>query len=162
MHHLGHPRDCALRRIDDSYLSRVVAMVLDPRQRAVSGWHNQKHSCMRAENQTDYLTCVSACHMQMILGTLCGSRKPGAKTTAEHDLIGLQEDEAVAAATARLRHFAFVGLTEQWDMSVCVCLFHAIFAGGECVSVEFKRGRVGYEGLIERSKGHTASQHTMT
>eukprot|EP00971_Amphidinium_carterae_P136662 2707628-Amphidinium_carterae.1 len=132
-----------VKQIDDLYLSRVVSMIRDPRQRAVSGWYHGKHSCTSATNRTDYQICMSACHTKMIIGTGCGSRKLGASTTAEHDLMGLQEDEAVDVAAARLRRFAFVGLTEQWDISVC--LFHAIFAGGECVSVELKRGRAGNE-----------------
>eukprot|EP00971_Amphidinium_carterae_P256685 5096725-Amphidinium_carterae.1 len=145
----------AVPRIADTYLSRVVTMIRDPRQRAVSGWYAQtrKHSCTYAKNQTDYQICVSACHTQMILGTGCAFRKRGAKTTADHDLLGLQEDDAVEVAVARLWRFAFVGLTEQWDISMC--LFHAIFAGGECVSVEFKRGRVGYQ----RRKNLTNQSH---
>eukprot|EP00971_Amphidinium_carterae_P273339 5424812-Amphidinium_carterae.1 len=83
-------------------------MIRDPRQRAVSGWYQGKHDCQRATNQTDYQICVSACHTQMILGTFCGKGELGANTTAEHDLMGFREVEAVEVAAARLQRFAFV------------------------------------------------------
>ncbi|CAK9071057.1 unnamed protein product [Durusdinium trenchii] len=44
-------------------------------------------------------------------------------------------------AVQRLREgFAFVGLTEEWDLSIC--LFHAMF-GGPCHSSEFHNARPG-------------------
>ena len=42
------------------------------------------------------------------------------------------------AALARLPKLGFVGLTDQWDLSVC--LWHAKF-GGECLPAEFKNVR---------------------
>merc|ERR1719346_762493 len=41
-------------------------------------------------------------------------------------------------ALDRLDGFKFVGLTEQWDLSIC--LFHAMF-GGECLQNEFRNMR---------------------
>jgi len=42
-------------------------------------------------------------------------------------------------AAKRVRDgFAFVGLTEQWDLSIC--LFHAMF-GGPCLALDFKNTR---------------------
>eukprot|EP00971_Amphidinium_carterae_P136584 2706133-Amphidinium_carterae.1 len=32
-----------VREVSDAYLSHVVTMIRDPRQRAVSGWYNGKH-----------------------------------------------------------------------------------------------------------------------
>jgi len=46
--------------------------------------------------------------------------------------------KSLKVALARLQKFAFVGLTEYFDLSVC--LFHAMF-GGECRPVEFANMR---------------------
>merc|ERR1719401_1302395 len=53
----------------------------------------------------------------------------------------LPTSEDVNLARRRLEQgFAFVGITEQWDLSVC--LFRAMF-GGECVSSDFSNTRQG-------------------
>ncbi|CAJ1428348.1 unnamed protein product, partial [Effrenium voratum] len=57
-------------------------------------------------------------------------------------------------AFSRLQGFAFVGLTEYFDLSVC--LFHAMF-GGDCHAVEFLNMRKGVdhkdpEELMEKLK----------
>merc|ERR1719343_1103894 len=47
----------------------------------------------------------------------------------------------VVLAKQRLREgFVFVGLTDEWDLSVC--LLHAVF-GGECLSSDFYNSRPG-------------------
>merc|ERR1719382_2104639 len=49
----------------------------------------------------------------------------------------------VSIAVNRLREgFAFIGITEQWDLSIC--LFRAMF-GGVCVSTDFSNTRLGNE-----------------
>lgn len=67
--------------------------------------------------------------------------------TFQHDCSSdaCQECKAPAAphlpvALERLRGFAFVGLTEQYALSVC--LFHTMF-GGECLPIEFVNMRKG-------------------
>mmetsp|Transcript_38502 Transcript_38502/g.68899 ORF Transcript_38502/g.68899 Transcript_38502/m.68899 type:complete len:328 (-) Transcript_38502:36-1019(-) len=47
-------------------------------------------------------------------------------------------DMAQEAARRVREGFAFVGITEQWDLSIC--LFHAMF-GGPCLAVEFEDTR---------------------
>jgi len=47
-------------------------------------------------------------------------------------------DMAREAAKRVREGFAFVGITEQWDLSIC--LFHAMF-GGPCLAVEFEDTR---------------------
>lgn len=64
----------------------------------------------------------------------------------------------IALALERLsRGFMFVGLTEEFDLSVC--LFHAMF-GGECLPVEFENMRPGnYQANYRRSRarpGHAS------
>jgi len=46
----------------------------------------------------------------------------------------------VMLALQRLSEFAFVGITEAWDLSIC--LFHAMF-GAKCLPVEFHNTRNG-------------------
>mmetsp|Transcript_87214 Transcript_87214/g.241889 ORF Transcript_87214/g.241889 Transcript_87214/m.241889 type:complete len:382 (-) Transcript_87214:68-1213(-) len=47
----------------------------------------------------------------------------------------------IELALARLDGFRFVGLTEQWPLSVC--LFHTMF-GGKCLQSEFANARPGH------------------
>jgi hypothetical protein len=59
----------------------------------------------------------------------------------------------VTLAIERLDGFAFVGLTEEFDLSVC--LFHHMF-GGECIDVEFFNMRKGrYESEVETQQFET-------
>ena len=51
-------------------------------------------------------------------------------------------DMSLSLARTRVRQMAFVGMTEAWDLSVC--LFHAMF-GGECLAVEFNNSRPSSE-----------------
>merc|ERR1712217_985063 len=44
----------------------------------------------------------------------------------------------VDEARRRLRRYAFVGITEHWDLSIC--LLHAMF-GGDCHPTEFENVR---------------------
>jgi len=52
----------------------------------------------------------------------------------DDDCCELEEEPDTRTALARLDGFKFVGLTEHWDLSIC--LFHAMF-GGECLQGEF-------------------------
>jgi len=52
----------------------------------------------------------------------------------------LAQDPDVALAVKRIHEFAFVGITEDWNLSIC--LLHAMF-GGTCSSVELENTRVG-------------------
>jgi len=61
----------------------------------------------------DYTECVSACSVNMINGKPCAG--------------GNATEKDVANAVAKVSNFAFVGLTEEFDLSVC--LFHAMFGG---------------------------------
>lgn len=72
-------------------------------------------------------------------------------------LVGETPDEPdVGTALARLREgFKFVGLMEQYDLSVC--LFHAMF-GGECLTVEFANMRPS-AGPPTKAPGYTTRMH---
>lgn len=105
---------------DAGSLHHVATMFREPRQRAISGWFHHKHDCSRAANINDYITCVSALQTSMVAGG----------TTLDDEELAVQ----------RVRSMGFVGLTQQWDLSVC--LLHAMH-GGDCLRVEFEPYRVG-------------------
>jgi len=62
----------------------------------------------------------------------------------------------VMLAVERVKAFAFVGLTEHFDLSVC--LFHLMF-GGECLPVEFDNMRPGKHPAIRESQRAVLEQH---
>jgi len=136
---------------------QVVTMVREPMSRILSGYFDNderlhdcrplrdKHSCAkRGACQGDvhegsaritnpavidvvaYAKCVASCAANMYSGHRCGDyAKPGA------------ENQVVAG---RIQKFAFVGLTEEWDLSIC--LFHAKF-GGSVTPAELYNVRPG-------------------
>jgi len=53
---------------------------------------------------------------------------------------GTQAD--LQLALARVSSLGFIGLTGEWDLSIC--LFHAMY-GGDCLPVEFRNVRPGAE-----------------
>lgn len=58
----------------------------------------------------------------------------------EHGTAPVPTVSQVQLAKNRLRGFAFVGILEEWELSMC--LFHAMF-GGRCVAEEFVDARPG-------------------
>eukprot|EP00439_Symbiodinium_sp_Y106_P062983 s1437_g9.t1 len=58
-------------------------------------------------------------------------------------------------AIRRVRHgFAFVGITEEWDLSIC--LFHAMF-GSQCRATDFQDTRSAYPGKSANDLYDTAA-----
>jgi hypothetical protein len=132
---------------------RVVMMVRDPSQRILSGYFNGLHDCWSLRHQlrcqtsastreivcdgdirtsdgiytrnphklnpSEYGRCVENCTANMIMGKGCG------------DIGEVDVDRAVD----RILNFGFVGLTNQWSLSVC--LWHKKF-GGRMMPAEFK------------------------
>ena len=123
-------------------VSRVVSFFRDPISRVASGFVNGLHDCERVERQVGissrsaciafaggntsagelkdakraallYAKCVQGCQGRMVTGDRCDS-------SWRHS----PRAEAVAArarkAVAKLRDFAFVGITERWGASACV------------------------------------------
>jgi hypothetical protein len=80
----------------------------------------------------EYSRCVGGCATHMLTGTPCGF-KPGTITTAA-------EADSKAKALKAIEQLGFVGLTEQWPLSVC--LFHMRF-GGNCLRASFTNVRPG-------------------
>mmetsp|Transcript_74528 Transcript_74528/g.197971 ORF Transcript_74528/g.197971 Transcript_74528/m.197971 type:complete len:316 (-) Transcript_74528:92-1039(-) len=136
-------------------LSHVVVMAREPRQRIISGYYafpQALHSCRRLQKAyhckrggqcdgalekegrympnpdvippRDYGECVENCLANMLTGADCGSATP----------------PNVSLAIANLKELGFVGLTGQWELSVC--LWHARF-GGTALEVELPQKHIG-------------------
>jgi hypothetical protein len=76
----------------------------------------------------EYAACVDSCMTNMLVGHSCGYQGKGSKPVY------------LRKALERLPQLGFVGLTDHWEMSMC--LWHAKF-GGECLPAEFKNVRPG-------------------
>lgn len=133
----------------DESLSKVVAMFRQPKSRIHSGYFHNLHDCFgmqrkyNIDNQDgdpwqpggevdpailqEYAECAGSCMTNMLIGVGCAP--PG---DAQHS----EEEESLARqeGLSRLPKLGFVGLTNQYDLSVC--LWHAKF-GGECLEAEF-------------------------
>jgi hypothetical protein len=144
-----------LKETDLSHLQSAVAVFREPRQRIMSGFYHNLHDCGPLRQKTgcdqidpltgcswlyenvsmalvkEYAGCVKNCYTNMLTGSNCHRE-------------GAVDSYALAAAgdiaASRVRQFAFVGLTEEYDLSVC--LWHAMF-GGKCYPNEFHNLRPG-------------------
>lgn len=105
-----------------------------PEQRIISAYRHGRHGCLTCGHDTtvaEYAPLAAGCITRMLTregDDACVNAKP--PTLPE-----------MALAIQRLRSgFVFVGITEQWDMSIC--LFHAKF-GGKCHAYEKVNTRPG-------------------
>jgi hypothetical protein len=111
---------------------RLMTIMRDPSQRLLSGYHFHTHGWPSSrevpKSAEQYAKGMSGCNVRMLTrdGFSCSEQtKPAA--------------EEVKLAQQRLREgFSFIGLTEEWDLTVC--LFHAKF-GGQCTVHEFANRR---------------------
>jgi len=123
-----------------------VVMLRQPEQRIISGYFYDQHDWPKehfhrpAKDLLEYAHVVSGCAVKMFTRkgrngccvdydpAVCGSPEPA--TTVE-----------VTLAKQRLRSgFVFVGITDEWNLSIC--LLHAIF-GGRCRATDFHDMRPG-------------------
>eukprot|EP00908_Phaeocystis_cordata_P002428 Transcript_12636.p1 GENE.Transcript_12636~~Transcript_12636.p1 ORF type:complete len:453 (+),score=59.97 Transcript_12636:1586-2944(+) len=110
-------------------------MIRQPEQRTLaahtSGW--PVPSMSRDLPLATYANVTAGCTVKMISRT----PKSFAKRGDQNNFCAFDDtaptDSEVELAISRLRDFAFVGLAEQWDASIC--LFHAQF-GGSCHDFE--------------------------
>lgn len=122
---------------DTVYKGHAMGMFRQPEQRLLSGYATSQHSWPSdspARNELEYAERLQGCMVRMLVHgggekESCGGRDHGAPT-----------DEELALAEKRLRTgFAFVGLTDQWVLSMC--LGHRMF-GGKCRTSDFIDTRV--------------------
>jgi hypothetical protein len=138
-------------------------MLRDPSQRLISAFHHGRHCNLdcNPENGFGNLSCstvrgqkrasdgciqpsmdgqqypteatyaaspqVQGCAAKMLVGRSCNAREP-------------VTDQEVVQASRRLAAFGFVGIVEEWNLSIC--LFHRLF-GGVPNPVEGEAVRVG-------------------
>merc|ERR1719506_2629393 len=134
--------------MDQKSLSKVVMMVRPPTARVSSGYLHNLHDCTPMQEQygiasqngerwkpngdidpkifKEYAACVDSCMTNMLVGHSCGYQGKGSKPVY------------LRKALERLPQLGFVGLTDHWELSMC--LWHAKF-GGECLPAEFKNVR---------------------
>jgi hypothetical protein len=137
-------------RMDRHTLSKVVMMVRPPKARISSGYLHNLHDCAPLQHKYDvasqngkrwkpdgeidptifkeYSACVDSCMTNMLVGHTCGYQGKGSKPVY------------LRKALERLPQLGFVGLTDHWELSMC--LWHAKF-GGECLAAEFANVRPG-------------------
>ena len=98
-----------------------VTMLRDPISRLVSGFHHNMHDCHNCTKKTT-LTEYAATTSGMYTDYFAGS-------------------DSTEIAIKRIQQFAFVGLMEYWDLSIC--LFHHLFGGRAPIEAEFANLRPG-------------------
>ncbi|CAJ1417433.1 unnamed protein product [Effrenium voratum] len=122
---------------------RMVGMFRQPEQRILSMYYDSSHSFLNhdvecPETPPPYPP-LSVFKEEMAgfytlqLAVDCPIHEPGFQYPPRTHSMA---EEAVR----RVKGFAFVGITEEWDLSVC--LFHAMF-GGACHAAEFENVRPG-------------------
>jgi hypothetical protein len=141
----------------ESFMSHVVVMFRDPSQRILSGYYNGFHDCMDLQEKyscvadpagnlkcegdvrmrdgsfmrdperappIEYASCVENCTTNMLTGRRCEDKGPSDVERAEEII-----DE-----------IGFVGLSEEWALSVC--LWHRKY-GGRMLPAELANSRPG-------------------
>jgi len=113
----------------DGHKGNFVAMFRQPEQRTLSGFNHDKHDIDdKSVDLLGYAHAIAGCSVRMMNGHRCGEQ-----VTVTQDMVSL--------AVSRLETgFAFVGLTDEWALSVC--LFHIMY-GSQCHKREFQDVRPG-------------------
>lgn len=124
---------------ESSVKGHGIIMLRQPEQRLISAYYYHQHSWPLwyygrfATDLLEFAQVVSGCAVRMLTRegwapVPCGGPEPA--SGAE-----------VILARQRLREgFVFVGITDEWDMSVC--LLHAVF-GGACLASDFADNNAG-------------------
>lgn len=136
--------------IQKFYLNSVkghgLIMLRQPEQRLISGWNFYYHSFPKVLLGRDpydiqeYATTVSGCATKMLVrdqvDTYFHDEQP-TTISACGDPYPISEEESNRAITRLREGFLFVGILEEYDLSVC--LLHTMF-GGDCTPVELTTG----------------------
>lgn len=112
-----------------NYSGRIVMMMKQPEQRILSAFSDDQAGCPGCKDEVEFAPRVAGCVTKTLTRSSSKSTVPCLDESAPHPT-----HHEVALASERLAHdVAFVGIVEEWDLSVC--LFHAMF-GGECQRIE--------------------------
>jgi len=129
----------ALGSISTQALGSVVALLRDPEQRILSAYHDNYHDWVSETppaNEVEFATYNAGCQLRMIV-----RNDPAKLTFAPACRHTLPTDKEIIVGKKILRRdFSFVGITEKYDLSVC--LFRFMF-GGPCVPSMFSNVHKG-------------------
>lgn len=136
-------------------LGRVVTMLRYPPARLASGYHwvrgwlqkDPGHLNVTEAEVCDWAQNTTWAHATrgMMVKMVAGQPMTWLPLPEKHELdAGLPSNVMVKEACRRLRKFAFVGITDFWDASIC--LFHAKHGG---------RKECGGGGAGGRLRGHS-------
>jgi len=107
----------------ESHKGQFVAMFRQPAERTFSGFRHNRHDVSnKSLDLGEYASAVEGCSVKMINGRACGDPQPVTNSMVYKAMSRIDEG------------FAFVGLTEEWELSVC--LFHRMFGGGPVLQRE--------------------------
>jgi len=128
------------------YKGHGVTLLRQPEQRLISSYNHNLHDFPRAtlggrpENISlpKYAELVQGCYVKMLTGKHVKGNDCGEP--------GAPKQQEVRKAKRRLQTFAFVGIMEEWDQSIC--LWHAMF-GGLCYGSELMDTRDAGGGTAE-------------
>jgi len=120
-----------------------VTMLRQPEQRIISGFHHRFHSYAKKSGKPILLTyarAVEGCAVRMLVR---GSQPTGSDDEGEAACGHAPPPTSAEVERAKelLVGFQFVGLTEEWDLTVC--LWHARFGPASCSATEFLNARPG-------------------
>ncbi|CAE7501443.1 unnamed protein product [Symbiodinium sp. CCMP2456] len=115
----------------------LVTMMRDPIQRIFSAYSDQEWS-----HGADSKDIVTYAHSEAHAVT-CQIMRDGIIDPTPSWCRDLNETDAEEAVTRIREGFAFVGLVEEWDLSIC--LLHRIF-GGDCLASDFMDSRPTFSG----------------
>lgn len=131
----------------------AITMLRQPEQRIISSYHDHIHDwngLIPPRDIREFAEAVQGCQVKMVVRT-----SDSWNTCAVSWGAVPPSDEEVSLAVRHLREgFAFVGLADRWDLSVC--LFHAKF-GGRCSEAEFDNMRLG-SGRSEQEEAYDTSE----
>ncbi|CAJ1352311.1 unnamed protein product [Effrenium voratum] len=141
----------------------IIGMFRRPSQRVISAFFDTLHATGMTEDE--YTALMQACGPEGNNTASCYARYPGiagcmsrmltGETCAQSGVDSANFDSGKAKipeALQMLQEMTFVGLTEYWDLSIC--LFHRMFGGNVSVSqlVDFHQGAVHDEDLYDESQ----------
>ena len=149
---------------------KLMGFFRDPDQRILSGYHRLVNTFTEGcFNWNEAPDCASGVQSWMAIQR--GPRQPilefadlwkggmtfqlTAATGSPLDVIRpkVTLDDAREAARRVKEGFAFVGITEEWDLSIC--LFHKMF-GGRCQAIEFEDTRPSFSGKTSDTEYNTS------
>jgi len=120
-----------------------VTMLRQPESRLVSMYLDQNNTfTLESKNEKDNILDYAYLMQGAVVKQLTFNTVDGML------LIPATERDAEKAVLRLKEGFVFVGITEEWNLSIC--LLHAMF-GGQCQASEFENDRPGEGPSAERS-----------